>query len=351
MSQRGKCSVPGCTEKGEVCHSLPKDPRTRQAWIMFVYQKIPAKFDAQLFICSKHFPLDSFQNLGQFKAGFAKLLLLKRGAVPTVRSSQPQASTSQEQQEQPRTKVAACQTDPLCVASRGTQLSFTTLRPHQRSKGIQATPQCQSVAVGTTAPSVSGPFSSTPLKGQRPAKRPRLEFEEEVEDVSSACTDPQDSTYNPAQSATMEIESSQLFTSPVTSYGDAKYIVFDQCLFSLFEICPVCTRTCTFLPRRRGSFLAIDQLCPHCKFFRQWKSQPVIGSTPVGNLQLSAAIYFCGASFSKMKKIFDAMQLRTHTYDAFRRHCVQKWVLFSESVRSGLIASHQNANHYSFRLL
>ncbi|XP_041955469.1 uncharacterized protein LOC121714258 isoform X1 [Alosa sapidissima] len=300
MSQRGKCSVPGCTEKGEVCHSLPKDPKTRQAWIMFVYQKIPAKFDAQLFICSKHFTEDSFQNLGHFKAGFAKLLLLKRGAVPTVRSSQPQASTSQEQ---PRTKVAACQTDPPCVASRGTQLSFTTLRPHQRSKGIQATLQCQSVAVGTTAPSVSGPFSSTPLKGQRPAKRPRLEFEEEVEDVSSACTDPQDSTYDPAQSATMETESSQLFTSPVTSYGDAKYIVFEQCLFSLFEICPVCTRTCTFLPRRRGSFLAIDQLCPHCKFFRQWKSQPVIGSTPVGNLQLSAAIYFCGASFSKMKKV------------------------------------------------
>ena len=71
--------------------------------------------------------------------------------------------------------------------------------------------QCKSVAVGTTAPSVSGPFSSTPLKGQRPAKRPRLEFEEEeVEDVSSACTDPPDSTYDPAQSATMETESSQL---------------------------------------------------------------------------------------------------------------------------------------------
>ncbi|XP_015259484.1 PREDICTED: uncharacterized protein LOC107104080 [Cyprinodon variegatus] len=118
----------------------------------------------------------------------------------------------------------------------------------------------------------------------------------------------------------MEAESSQLFTSPVTSYGDAKYIVFEQCLFSLFEKCPVCRRACTVLPRRRGSFLAIDQQCPHCRFFRQWKSQPVIGSTPVGDLQLSAAVYFCGASFSKMKKMFDAMQLRTHSYDAFRRH-------------------------------
>uniref|UniRef100_A0A3Q2GFR3 THAP-type domain-containing protein n=1 Tax=Cyprinodon variegatus TaxID=28743 RepID=A0A3Q2GFR3_CYPVA len=57
-----KCSVPGCTEKGENFHSLPKDPRTRQAWIIFL-------------ICSKYFTKDRFQNLGQFKAGFAKLFL------------------------------------------------------------------------------------------------------------------------------------------------------------------------------------------------------------------------------------------------------------------------------------
>ncbi|XP_028456556.1 uncharacterized protein LOC114570424 isoform X2 [Perca flavescens] len=185
---------------------------------------------------------------------------------------------------------------------------------------IQATVLCQSVAVGTSAPSVYGPLSSTPLKGVRPAKRPRLEFEEEVEDVSYAGTEPQDSTFDPAQSVTTETESSQLFTSLVSLYGDAKYIVFEQCPLSLFETCPVCTRVCNVHPCRKGSFLAVDQLCPHCQFFRQWKSQPVIGSTPVGNLQQSAAIYFCGASFSKMKKIFEAMQLRTHTYDAFRRH-------------------------------
>jgi len=90
MDHGRKCCVPGCTGKANT-HSLPKEPNIRQAWLLFVYEKIPAKFDTQLFICSEHFTQDSFDNLGQFQAGFAKKLNLKRCAVPTVRSSQPQA--------------------------------------------------------------------------------------------------------------------------------------------------------------------------------------------------------------------------------------------------------------------
>ena len=84
------CSVPGCTGNADTFYSLPKEPNTRRAWLMFVYEKIPVKFDTQLFICSNHFTKDSFEKLGLYKSGFAKLLLLKRGAVPTVCSSQPQ---------------------------------------------------------------------------------------------------------------------------------------------------------------------------------------------------------------------------------------------------------------------
>ena len=91
MDHGRKCRVLGCTGKANT-HSLPKEPSIRQAWLLFVYEKIPAKFDPQLFICSEHFTQDSFDNLGQFQAGFAKKLNLKRCAVLlTVRSSQQQA--------------------------------------------------------------------------------------------------------------------------------------------------------------------------------------------------------------------------------------------------------------------
>ncbi len=73
----------------------------------------------------------------------------------------------------------------------------------------------QSVAVDTTTPAMPWPtiqpFTPTPVKAARPAKRPRVELEEDMEiDVSSAVTDPQDYTYDPAQSVTTETESSQV---------------------------------------------------------------------------------------------------------------------------------------------
>ena len=69
--------------QGMLTLSLPKEPNIRRA-VMFVYEKIPVQFDPQLHICLNHFTEDSFENLGQCKAGFAMKLLLNRGAVPTL---------------------------------------------------------------------------------------------------------------------------------------------------------------------------------------------------------------------------------------------------------------------------
>lgn len=83
----------------------------------------------------------------------------------------------------------------------------------------------------------------------------------------------------------------------------ATCIVYENCLLQLFEQCPVCQRVTNVRRRVFGTFLAVEQRCPHCDFFRKWNSQPVIQSTPAGNLQLSIAVYANGASFFKVKQV------------------------------------------------
>ncbi|KAM4604797.1 uncharacterized protein ACJ7VT_017130 isoform 1-T1 [Polymixia lowei] len=91
-------------------------------------------------------------------------------------------------------------------------------------------------------------------------------------------------------------------------------------------------------------------MCPHCQYFRQWKSQPIVGSTPAGNLQLSAAIYFSGASFFKLEKIFKAVRLKMVKYNTFRRYArmylepaiVHKWKRDQDVVLERL--SHEKKN-------
>ncbi|KAM4580131.1 uncharacterized protein PAE49_005126 [Odontesthes bonariensis] len=88
----------------------------------------------------------------------------------------------------------------------------------------------------------------------------------------------------------------------------------------LFNACPVCTRACDVKTQRLGTFLSVKQRCPHCTFRRQWNSQPILGSTPAGNLHLSAAVYLSGASFIQIEKVFKAMKLELFRYETFRRH-------------------------------
>ncbi|XP_063073829.1 uncharacterized protein LOC134464290, partial [Engraulis encrasicolus] len=88
----------------------------------------------------------------------------------------------------------------------------------------------------------------------------------------------------------------------------------------LFEVCPDCKHPCTIQTRRLGTFISVSQQCTNCESQRTWNSQPLLKNTPAGNIQLSAAIYLSGASFFKMKRVFNALHLQTFQYDTFRRH-------------------------------
>ncbi|XP_035474231.2 uncharacterized protein LOC118290557 isoform X2 [Scophthalmus maximus] len=170
-------------------------------------------------------------------------------------------------------------------------------------------------------------------------KRPRLELEEEEDNPlegssSMKIPDPQDSTYDPEDSftaLTVSVDVTKESTDPV--HKTSTYIVYESCLLELFRICPECRRVSEVRTSRVGTFITIEQKCLGCTYRKKWNSQPLLGNSPAGNLQLSAAVYATGASFFKLQKIFRAMHLKMFQYDTFRRHArnyiepaiVHKW--------------------------
>lgn len=96
-----------------------------------------------------------------------------------------------------------------------------------------------------------------------------------------------------------------------------KYIVYETCIMELFESCPVCQGRCDVRSQTHGTFLRVDQVCQHCNFSRKWNSQPIMGSTPAGNIHLSCAVYLCGASYITVEKVSKGIILNVVTENTF----------------------------------
>ncbi len=84
-SKRSWCSVLGCNNEHSSRFDVPKLEPLKTQWLSFVFEGNSPPDQPQFFhFCANHFSPDCFINEGQFKAGFAKKLLLKKGSVPTI---------------------------------------------------------------------------------------------------------------------------------------------------------------------------------------------------------------------------------------------------------------------------
>lgn len=201
MSRR-KCFY-GC--KGKVSlFTFPKEESTRHQWIEFLFSDQPLP-SATVLLCSRHFTEDSFLNTAQYVAGYSAKLILKVGAVPTVKGrvedSEAQTGTAGSFcRILPDVRHAASQTDPqegISVSTQpsmetptdppgkrsvGTQLSMKTLQNRFRSTATQARVPSRDCGVCTlTFPLDSPLLFLQPTIVKRPSKRPRLSLSDEEE--------------------------------------------------------------------------------------------------------------------------------------------------------------------------
>lgn len=108
-----------------------------------------------------------------------------------------------------------------------------------------------------------------------PIKRPCLE-QTEVGVDSKMKQSPHDPTYNPDDSiSALKEETGHIMDPSTPTYKMPTYTVYEKCLLELFEVCPVCQRGTRVETKTVGTFLCVEQRCPHCDFLRIWNSQPL----------------------------------------------------------------------------
>lgn len=83
-----------------------------------------------------------------------------------------------------------------------------------------------------------------------------------------------------------------------------KFVVFEECLDELLNQCTICGQKCVLNKNVVGSMLSVSRICICGENFT-WESQPLIGSMPVGNLVLSAAILISGNSIAQNLVMFN----------------------------------------------
>uniref|UniRef100_A0A8C1U4M5 Uncharacterized protein n=1 Tax=Cyprinus carpio TaxID=7962 RepID=A0A8C1U4M5_CYPCA len=136
-------------------------------------------------------------------------------------------------------------------------------------------------------------------------------FEESSTYTSNQCSDV---TYEPDVTQ----ESIEKVCQPL--YKARKYMVYEENLLQLFRKCQACCHTCTVEKFVNGTFVSITQICSHCLQKTKWNSQPHIQSTPAGNLHLSAAVAFSGASYIQIHKVLTALCLECICPRTFFNH-------------------------------
>ena len=84
------------------------------------------------------------------------------------------------------------------------------------------------------------------------------------------------------------------------------------------------------LAYKQGTYISVKQYCSHCEHHRLWSSQRCIKDMPAGNILLSAAILFGGATSGKILRVLNHMKVACfteHTFHYYQRRYLEPAVM------------------------
>ena len=85
--------------------------------------------------------------------------------------------------------------------------------------------------------------------------------------------------------------------------------------------CVSCHNSCVGkITYQKGTYIAVRQMCSYCGHKRMWMSQPFIRDVPAGNILLSAAILFTGATPGKVLRLLQHIKVACISDRTFYRH-------------------------------
>ena len=107
--------------------------------------------------------------------------------------------------------------------------------------------------------------------------------------------------------------------------NEKKYLVFEYCLLQLLKRCCNCGQEVELNTYVRGTLLTVKGTCTEGHVLN-WQSQPLVKDMGAGNLLLSAAILFCGLTFTRVADMAQLLNLAIFSESYFYR--LQKEYLF-----------------------
>ena len=115
-------------------------------------------------------------------------------------------------------------------------------------------------------------------------------------------------------------------TNNKTYVQEPKYLIFGSCLNGLLKFSPGCGHVVIETKFKHiGSLLSVKTTCLEGHEF-VWYSQPIIKSTPVGNLLISSSILFTGNTFKAFQNFASCLGLKIVSEKTF--HNTQELYLF-----------------------